>query len=45
MSLQAHRLAMLPWRASLNLIGAGFGDVLLKPEDVLSVVELGNLLN
>lgn len=42
MNLQALQLAMLPWH---NLTVAGFSSLLLKPEEVLSGVELGSLLN
>lgn len=39
---QALRSAMLPWH---NLTAAGFSSLLLKPEEALSGVELGSLLN
>lgn len=41
-NLQALRLAVLPWH---NLTVACFSGLLLEPEEVLSGVELGSLLN
>lgn len=41
-NLQALQLAVLPCH---NLTVAGFSDLLLKPQEVLSDVELGSLLN